>query len=128
VVGLLTGLAIHLPGWSAGTVAHMLGVFLGSALLTLVLCTVVAWIACISRGYLPAVGFAILTLILTNFVAIALPNILPYFPWGIPALYSGIAGREPLPQPGMASYLVLAATGILGFAGTVLWWRFADQT
>jgi ABC-2 type transport system permease protein len=128
VVGLITGLAIGIPGWSTAHVSHSVIIFTGSSILTLLLCTPVAFLASASRGYLLAIGFAVLTLIVTNFVAIGVPNMMPYFPWGIPALYSGIAGREALPHAGMASYFILVSTGILGVVGTAAWWRFADQT
>jgi ABC-2 type transport system permease protein len=127
-VGIMTGLLIHIPGWAAVNVSHEIVVFGTSALLTTLLCTPVAMLASMSRGYLLGIGFAVLTLIVTNFVAIGVPNMMPYFPWGIPALYSGIAGREALPVAGAASYCILAATGIAGFVGTLAWWRFADQT
>lgn len=125
--GLLVGLAIGLPGWSATEVFNAACLFLNSALLTVLLCTPVAYLACISRGYLLPVGFAILTLIMTNFVAIGLPNMMPFFPWAIPALYTGIAGRD-LPQAEAVSYGILLVTSVAGSIGTVLWWRFADQT
>jgi ABC-2 type transport system permease protein len=127
VISLLTGLVTGTPGWSAVNAMHTLGTFSGSALLTLLLCTPVAFIACASRGYLLPVAFAILTLIVTNFIAIGLPNLLPYFPWGIPALYSGISGSEALPPAGIISYLILILTSLAGFVGTVAWWRYADQ-
>lgn len=127
LVGLLIGLAINIPCWSSMNVFNSFLIFINSSILTLLLCTPVAFLACISRGYLLPVGFAILTLILTNFVAIGLPNIMPYFPWAIPALYTGIAGRE-LPQAGAISYFILILTCIMGFIGTAAWWRFADQT
>jgi ABC-2 type transport system permease protein len=125
--GLLVGLLINIPGWSAGIVQNAFKLFFNCSILTLLLCTPIAFLACLSRGYLLPVGFAILTLILTNFVAIGLPNMMPYFPWAIPALYTGIAGRE-LPSAGIASYLILFLTCAIGFVGTAAWWRFADQT
>jgi ABC-2 type transport system permease protein len=128
ITGTLTGLVVGIPGWSAQITIHTCIIFTGSFLLTMLLCTPVAFLASVSRGYLLPVGFAIFTLILTNFVAMGVPNIMPYFPWGIPALYSGIAGREALPHAGAISYFILTATSIAGFVGTAAWWRFADQT
>jgi ABC-2 type transport system permease protein len=127
-VAVLVGLVLRVPHWSTELTLRTCGTFMGCAVLTLLLSTPVALLACVSRGYLLPVGFAILTLIVTNFVAVALPNVLPYFPWAIPALYSGVEGDVPLPHAGVASYLVLLSTCILGFAGTAAWWRFADQT
>jgi len=124
--GLFVGVAIKIPGWSSTNVLNSFLIFINSSILTFLLCTPVAFLACISRGYLLPIGFAILTLILTNFVAIGLPNIMPYFPWAIPALYSGIAGNE-LPQAEAISYFILIVVSIAGFIGTAAWWRFADQ-
>jgi ABC-2 type transport system permease protein len=87
-----------------------------------------AWSDRHRRGYLLAIAFTVASLIVTNFVAIGIPNMMPYFPWAIPALYSGIAGREALPHAGTISYIILVSTSIAGFAGTAAWWRFADQT
>ena len=126
--GILSGLAVGMPGWSTRAAIHACRIFTGSFLLTMLLCTPVAFLASVSRGYLLPVGFAILTLILTNFVAMGVPNMMLYFPWGIPALFSGIAGRDALPHAGVMSYFILAATSIAGFAGTAAWWRFTDQT
>ena len=56
----------------------------------------------------------------------ALPVITPWFPWAIPALFSGVAG--PLsPKPEAVSYIILGLTSLLGIAGTAAWWRYADQ-
>jgi ABC-2 type transport system permease protein len=128
IVGFLIGLAVNIPGWSAENALNGFIRFINCSMLTVVLCTPVAFFACLSRGYLLPVAFAIGTLIVTNFVAIGLPNIMPYFPWAIPALYSGITGKEALPHAGAVSYFILVLTGILGFLGTAVWWRYADQT
>jgi ABC-2 type transport system permease protein len=123
-----TGLAVHLPSWSPGIVLHNFTLFTRSSILTILLCTPVAFIASASRGYLLAIGFAFITLILTNLVAMGVPGFTPYFPWAIPALCSGIADGGALPHAGTMSYLILVSTAILGFFGTAAWWRFADQT
>ncbi len=65
-------------------------------------------------------------MIVTQFVIIGLKFISPYFPWAIPALITGVAG--PLnPQANVLSWIILWGTALLGFIGTALWWRFADQ-
>ena len=127
ITALLLALVMGLPGWSAVMVLHAYAIIVVSSLLTMLLCTPVAFLACLSRGYLLPVGFAIFTLILTNFVAIGLPGILPYFPWAVPALYTGMAGAD-LPPAGTISYIVLALTSIGGFLTTAVWWHKADQT
>jgi len=127
VFGSLTGLAVNLADWSNGTFYHAFVTFSGSSILTILLCTPIAFLASFSRGYLLPIAFAILTLIMTQLVTIGLPSITPYFPWAIPALYSGIAGTE-LPHPGTISYIILVFTSVSGLFGTAAWWRFADQT
>jgi ABC-2 type transport system permease protein len=123
---IITGLAIHLDGWTMDLFRQKTLAFSVSALLTVLLFPVITFITCISRGYLLSVGIAILILIATQFVYLGMPGITPYFPWAIPGLYSGVAG--PLsPKPEVISYVILGLTSILGIAGTEAWWRFADQ-
>lgn len=127
VFGILTGLAVNIPGWSVETTYHYFILFVETSLLTILLCTPVAFIASFSRGYLAPIGYVISTLILTNMVVLGIPIIAPYFPWAIPALISGVVGPN-LPHPDVFSYIILASTSILGLIATLAWWRFADQT
>lgn len=127
VVALLTAWAVNIPGWSLPLAQHALSAFSVSVLLTIFLCTPVAFIASLSKGYLLPIGYVILVLIMTQLVGMALPGIVIYFPWIVPALCSGMAGNA-LPQPQIASYIILSLTGVLGFVGTVAWWELADQT
>ena len=81
-------------------------------MLTIVLCTPVAFFASVGRGYLPPIGFVILTLIIVNFVGLI--GIGPYFPWSIPGIYSSAAvarGTEST-QLGILSYIILFLTSI----------------
>jgi ABC-2 type transport system permease protein len=69
-------------------------------------------------------GFVILTLIVANFTGLV--GLGPYFPWAIPGIYSAPTGTEGM-QLVLSSYFILVFTSVLGFAGTITWWRFADQ-
>jgi len=122
--GLVVGGIIKLTGWSSELVFHNVTIFMVSSLLTILLCTPVAFIASWSRGYLSPIGFVILILIITQFVGLV--GLGPYFPWAIPALYSGVEGAESA-QLGMISYIILFLTSIFGLAGTLAWWLYADQ-
>jgi ABC-2 type transport system permease protein len=126
MIGLLTGWAVNLDDWSGETARQALLVFSGTVLLTILSSAPVAFIASLGRGYLLPIGFVILTLIITQFVFIGIPGITPYFPWAIPALYSGVAGPD-VPPPEGFSYLILILTSLSGFIGTAVWWRYADQ-
>jgi len=123
---IISGLLIHLDGWSGDLFVQKSRVFLLSAVLTVLLFPVITFITCVSRGYLLPVGFTVLILIATQFVFLGLPGITPYFPWAIPGLYSGAAGPFS-PKPEIISYIILVVTSILGIAGTAVWWRYADQ-
>jgi ABC-2 type transport system permease protein len=125
-VSVLSGLIINLDGWSAKLFTHSLVLFSKSSLLTLILLTPVAFVTCVSRGYLLPFGFIILTMIVTQFIIIGLKFISPYFPWAIPALITGVAGPSN-PQANVISWIILWGTVLLGFIGTFTWWRYADQ-
>ena len=98
--------------------------FIITALLTLLLTAPVAFFASYGRGYLPPMGFVILTLLMGQFsVAVGLA---PYFPWAIPASYS-TAVTTGGAQLGAISYIILVLTCLIGLAATFAWWRYADQ-
>jgi ABC-2 type transport system permease protein len=126
-LALVTGWAVHIPGWSSDLAQHSFITFSVSVLLTILLCSPVAFVASLSRGYLLPIGLVILLLIIIQLVGMGVPAAMLYFPWAIPALCSGVAGSS-LPQPQFISYLVLGLTSILGFLGTVVWWNYTDQT
>lgn len=125
LLGLGIGSAIGLPGWSvvvALDAARRIGV---TASLTLLVVVPLALVSSAGRGYLAPVGGMILLLFLAQIlVAIGWG---PYFPWSVPALYSGAGGPD-LPHLTLLSYLLVAGVGIGGAGLTLIWWRFVDQT
>lgn len=127
VCGLLTGFTVNIANWSVEIAYNSFIIFMVTSFLTMLLCTPVAFVASFSRGYLAPFGFVIATLVITQIIFVGIPGITLYFPWAIPALYSGVSGPG-APNPGLVSYTILISTIILGFIGTVSWWRFADQT
>jgi ABC-2 type transport system permease protein len=120
VVGVVMGMVIHLPGGSLSSILQ------GSNLVVITACLVIgavspfALFASVGRGYMLPLALAVLTLMVTNIVAIAGWG--DYFPWAVPGLYA--MAKEPLPA---ASYWVVAMTGLAGIAATYVWWKFADQ-
>lgn len=125
--GLLTGFVVDIAHWSTGIAYHYFTIFMVTSCFTMLLCTPVALVASYARGYLAPLGFVIGTLIVTQILFVGIPNTTLYFPWAIPALYSGVSGVG-APNPNLISYMVLILTITLGFVGTVAWWRFADQS
>ena len=124
-VCLLVGRMIGLEDWSVSLVSRGAIRFLVSALLTILLCTPIAFFASLSRGYLFPVGLIILTMIITQVAFVAFPSFTPCIPWAIPGLYSGVAGA--IAKAAAGSYLILLLTCIAGIVGTTAFWRFADQ-
>jgi ABC-2 type transport system permease protein len=120
LAGLVMGAMIKLPGGSIGVVFHGIVLLTVTALLAIAVALPFAFFASAGRGYLLPIGLAILTLIMTNFVAIVGWG--EYFPWAVPGLYS--QAKVPLTA---TSYWIVFLTGLVGMIGTYLWWKFADQ-
>lgn len=123
-VGLLVGRLVDIPGWSASLMRSSLVDILGASLLSMMLLPFVALVASVGRGYLPAFGWIILTIALAQVAAITGWG--DWFPWAIPALFSGAAG----PRAGLLgwhSYTLLSTASMAGLALTYWWWRDADQ-
>jgi ABC-2 type transport system permease protein len=80
-----------------------------------------ALFASLGRGYLLPLGVAVLTLMLTNLVAIVGWG--EYFPWAVPGLYA--QGKSALTP---VSYGIVILTGLAGMLGTYAWWMLADQS
>lgn len=123
---MLTGLLTGLEGWDTSLFRSFLADYLVCTLLNALLITPVAFIASAGRGYLLPISFVILIMIFTQILFVGLPAATPWFPWALPALFSGVAG-ESLPAPGLLSYLIYSVTVIAGLAGTIAWWRYADH-
>jgi ABC-2 type transport system permease protein len=124
IAGLVLGAVI---GLSQGTVGILLQ---GSATLAitagLVIIDVipVAFFASVGRGYLLPMGIMLLILAVAN--VIALLGWGSYFPWSVPGLYAGSAGKGVSLEP--VSYGIVMLTGLAGMIGTYLWWKYADQS
>jgi ABC-2 type transport system permease protein len=126
LAGLIMGFIVGLENWSWHTTITVFRNYFIISLLTILLCTPFALIACMSRGYLLPVAFVILTLIVSQFIIVGIPGLIRWFPWTIPAMYSGMAGRSGS-GAGLTSLMVLIITSLAGFAGTAAWWDLADQ-
>lgn len=113
------GSIIGVSGGSLSTILHVFWPFMGATLLIMLVSTTSALIANLTRGYLAPIGVTFVIVIVSN--VIVQLGYGPYFPWTIPVLL--LAGEK----LGFISMLILAVTGIAGFAGTVAWWRFAEH-
>jgi len=93
--------------------------FLSTALMIMAVCMTSALLANVTRGYLAPIGFAFVVVIASNIVVQL--GLGPYFPWTIPVLWLTESSI------GTVSLIIVAAAGIVGFAGTVAWWRYAEH-
>ena len=124
-LGLAVGTLVAIPGWSADLLRTSFIHVLGAAALTIPLMSFVALLASMGRGYMPAFGWTIFTMVLANIAAVMGWG--DWFPWAIPAMFSGAAGPR-AQQLGTHSYVIVILTCIIGLVATYYWWRNADQT
>jgi ABC-2 type transport system permease protein len=124
LLGLAVGSLVRLPGWSVELAVRGVGIVAATGGLTVLLVTALAFAASAGRGYLPAVGVMFLMVFLAQVVAAAGWG--AYFPWSVPALYSGIAGRD-FQDLSIISYVLVGLAGVAGVLGTFVWWRVADH-
>ncbi|XOQ15258.1 MAG: ABC transporter permease [Shouchella clausii] len=113
------GAFIGISGGSIFLVLNIFWTFMTTALLVMVVSTTSALLANVTKGYLAPIGMTFVIVIVSN-VVVQL-GIGPYFPWTIPVLM--LTGTD----VGFVSMMIVAVTGIAGFAGTVAWWRFAEH-
>ncbi|OKP83037.1 ABC transporter permease [Paenibacillus sp. P32E] len=125
IAGSITAWLVQLDGWSLGAIAHGFRAYALLSLMIICLSIPVAWMASAGRGYLSPLGFVLLTIVIAQFGGGL--GIAEYIPWAIPGLLSGASGDESS-HLGPLSCLLPYLTGGIGIAGTLAWWRYADQT
>jgi ABC-2 type transport system permease protein len=124
-LGLLVGTWVVIPGWSAELLRHAAVDILGAGILTILLLPFVALVASLGRGYLASFGWVILTVFLAQIAAITGWG--DWFPWSVPALFSGAAGPRG-EFIGVHSYVIVMFASLISVVATFYWWRSADQT
>lgn len=126
LLGLLIGFVLNLPGWSNELFTSNIKVYFITTVLIILLNTPIAFFAIAGKGYLTPLGIVAILLVLAQIIgAMGIGN---YFPWAVPGLYSGSGGSEMKNDLNSISYLILIASSIVGYIGTVLWWKYSDQT
>ncbi len=129
LIGLATGTAIGLPGWSAQLGWTTFYGLIVTTLLTAMLMPFVAWFASVGRGYLPPLGWAIGTLALAQIAGVM--GWADWFPWSVPGAFSmafSLMYGEQAEQVGLHSYVLVSLAFLVGIAATFAWWRSADQS
>jgi ABC-type transport system involved in multi-copper enzyme maturation permease subunit len=120
---VVVGLALGLPGFSAGLAASGVGTALLAAAISFLLAPVIAWVTVWSRGSSAPIGFAIAMLAAGNLLGKT--GWAEWFPWSIVPLMIGmVSSPQKLPA---GSYVVLALTFVVGVAATIAQLRFSDN-
>ena len=119
-LGLALGALFHLPGGSTTVLLQGCARAVITAGLVIAAMLPFAFFASLGRGYLLPIGVCFMVLILANLVMAAGWG--EYFPWAVLAIYA--QGKQALPP---ASFVIVLLTGLVGVAGTYLWWKYADQ-
>lgn len=125
VFGLIIGFVLQLEGWSIPLFLGHLKTYFITTILILLLNTPIAFFALWGRGYLTSLGVVVTLLVLAQIMgAMGAGN---YFPWAVPGIYTGSGGIDLKMQLNKASFIVLITTGIIGYIGTISWWKYSDQ-
>ena len=124
-LGLLVGKLVVIPGWSPELFQTASVHTIGAGVLAILLLPSVALIASLGRGYMASFGWVILTVFLAQIAAVIGWG--DWFPWSVPALFSGAAGPR-TELMGTHSYVIVMIASLIGLFATFYWWRSADQT
>ena len=125
LIGFLLGTLLQIPGPAHAAFTAHINTYFITTLLTLALGTPIAFFAIWGKGYLAPLGFVALTLVFAQVIAAA--GYGNYFPWSVPGIFSGSAGKYK-DQLNLLSYAVLFLAGIAGYILTIQYWKYADQT
>ncbi len=123
-IGMGVGKAVDIPGWSLELVWSSFWSLMLIALSSFMLIPCVAFFASVGRGYLPPLGWAILTI-----AAAQIASVLgwgDWFPWAVPGLFSAMNGPQAEPV-GLHSYVMVLMVFFVGMVATFAWWQRADQ-
>lgn len=118
------GLALGLPGFSAGIAMQAVANSVLAAAISFLLVPMVAWITVLGRGYMPPLAFALATMALGD--VFTHTGWAEWFPWSIVPALIGMVGK-PVGTLPAGSYVVLAATFAAGIAATIAQVRLADN-
>lgn len=126
LLGVLIGFVLQLPGWSIEIFLNNLIVYFVTTFLIILLNTPIAFFAISGKGYMAPLGFVAILLVLAQIIgALGFGN---YFPWAIPGIYSGSGGADMKAGLNFFSFLSIVITSIIGYFGTIFWWKYSDQT
>jgi ABC-2 type transport system permease protein len=116
---VLIGSYVGLTGGTPVLILNHFLAFMTVSLLTMLTGTVSSFVANFTKGYLAPIGLIFVIMIIMNVVDNI--GLSAYIPWTVPGLLLSDGVLRPI------SILIIAITGIVGFVGTVAWWRYKEQ-
>jgi ABC-2 type transport system permease protein len=122
--GILVGIVLRLPGFEGRFFLIRLQEYGITSLLTILLGTPIAFFSMWGKGYLAPLGCVALVLVFSQIIAAV--GYGHYFPWAVPALYSG-AGGEYKEQLNVMSYIMVILVSVFGYCITTLYWKYTDH-
>jgi len=125
ILSFIVGLILRLTGWDYITILSTIGKYFTTIGLVISLGTLISFFALWARSYLVPLAFLALVYILATFMPYL--GLGHYFPWSIPAIYSGMAGEELKRRLNILSYMCLLVTSLGGYILTIGWWKYSDQ-
>lgn len=124
VLGMTVGMVLQFSGFDFGNILTCLRDYFATTLLTVLLGSPVAFFSIWGKGYLVPLGILVLTVVFSQIiVALGYGH---YFPWAVPALFSG-AGGEYKEQLNAASYFILLMAAAVGYCAAIFYWKHADH-
>jgi ABC-type transport system involved in multi-copper enzyme maturation permease subunit len=125
-LGLFFGFLLQLPGWDFILFSNNIQVYFVTTFMIIALNTPIAFFALFGRGFMTPLGIVAILLVMAQiFGALGFGN---YFPWAVPGIYSGSGGVDMKAGLNSISYLIILFTSIAGYSGTILWWKYSDDT
>jgi ABC-2 type transport system permease protein len=124
VLGIVIGTVLQFPGFEFGNILTCLKDYFMTTLLTVLLGPPIAFFSIWGKGYLTPLGILVLTVVFSQIiVALGYGH---YFPWAVPALFSG-AGGEYKEQLNVISYFIVLMVAVAGYCAAVFYWKYADH-
>ncbi|MDR0377858.1 MAG: ABC transporter permease [Spirochaetaceae bacterium] len=124
VLGIAIGAALRFPGFEFGNMLASLKDYFITTILTVLLGPPIAFFSLWGKGYLAPLGILVLTVVFSQIITALGYGC--YFPWAVPALFSG-AGGEYKEQLNPVSYFILLLVAAAGYRAAVFYWKYADH-
>jgi ABC-2 type transport system permease protein len=123
ILGIIIGLLLQFNGFENYEILNLIKTYFLTMAMTILLGTPIAFFSMLGKGYLAPLGIVVLTVVFSQIIgALGLGE---FFPWAVPALYSGMTGNVDL-KP--ISYILLIVASIIGYCITVLYWKNTDHS